>query len=165
MAQAQSIQASPAATQFAESLKTTQHNRLLVQFTRLLTEVNDKLEKLDKKRGKVEILGNEFQIKPQASARDNARGMAGTRDAYYVSRRAEGPTQLVLTNTKTGPELQEIKITIPTTGNSAGKVSLIVVTNKEGLTTSFEPSSNTFIQRDSLRSDRTRITAEEVKKE
>ena len=159
------ISGSPVAIQFAASLKTTEHDRLLADFSKLLTEVNQVVVVPKITKGKVKILGSEFNVSPKPTAREIGRDMARTRVANQIMPDLIGPTQLILRNTNRSAELKEIAITIPNAGNSAGKLSLISVTNKDKLKVSFTPSLNTFIQMDPMKSGRTRITAEAVRKE
>lgn len=151
----------PATVEFTKSFQTTEFAKLQAQFKALLIDINREVVDAGKEKGRVTLLGSEFQVKAQASSRDTARSLSKP----IVTGDVEGPTQLVLTNLKKGPDLQEIKITIPKKGISQGKVSLISVVNKSNQVVSFTPSSNTFIKRDSMQSGRTRITADEIRKE
>jgi hypothetical protein len=150
-----------------ESLKTTDFERLSKQFNSLVEQVENEIIKPNREKGKVELLGYEFQIKPKEDSRQTGRNLASTNFATNASY-ASGvipPTQLVLTNTKKTAQIQKISITIPNVNNPESQMSMLTVEDRNGLTTTLNPKSNTFIQRDPSQNGRTRITAEEVKKE
>lgn len=151
---------------FVESLKTTDFERLSKQFDSLVEQVEKEIIKPNREKGKVELLGYEFQIKPKEDSRQTGRNLASTNIAtngIYLFEDVP-PTQLVLTNTSTA-EIQEISITIPNIDNPERKMSMLTVEDRNGLTITLNPKSNTFILIDPSQNGRTRITAEEVKKE